>query len=145
MSQSSDQAPTFCPECGAPKVEGLSCWEQLGAILALEWHDPALSVVHFLTVASYNLQHPAQFTDEALAGLCAVFIDYLDHDVPASVLRERMARSLGGKKKVLKDKTEQKVLPRSWRFTIADVYIPDHSEDAAERVQQWANYIRSEF
>lgn len=145
MSQSSDQAPTSCPECGAPKVEGLTCWEQLGAILAWEWGDPDLSAVRFLTVAAYNLQHPAQFTEEALEGLRAAFIEYLDHDVPADILRKRVSRSLGGKKKVLKDKTTQKVSPRSWRITIADVYIPDRPEGAAGRVRQWASYIRSEF
>jgi hypothetical protein len=30
---------------------------------------------YFLTVASYNLQHPAQFTDEAINGLRATFIE----------------------------------------------------------------------
>jgi hypothetical protein len=124
---------------------GLSCWEQLGAILAWEWRDPALSAVHFLTVASYNLQHPAQFTDEALEGLRAAFIDYLDHDVPADILRKRVAHSLEGEKKVLKDKAEQKVSYRSWRITIADVYVPDRPEGAAGRVRQWARYIRSEI
>jgi hypothetical protein len=96
---------------------GLSCWEQLGAILAWEWRDPALSAVHFLTVASYNLQHPAQFTAEALEGLRALFIDYLVNDLPAGVLRERVARGMAAKKKVLKEKTEQKVWPRMlWRW-----------------------------
>lgn len=144
MSQSGIQTLSSCPECGASKVLGMSCYEQLGAILAWEWSDPALSAVHFLTLASYNLQHPAQFTEEALDGLRAAFIDYLDHDVPANILRKRVARSLGGKK-VLKDKAAQKEVPRSWRITIADVYVPDRPEDAARRVRQWARYIRSEI
>lgn len=48
---------TTCPECGAPTGDGLTCWEQLGSILAWEYNDPALMAEHFLTVASYNLQN----------------------------------------------------------------------------------------
>ncbi len=55
-----------CPECGARSVNGMNCWEQLGLLLAWEYDDPELQAEHFLTVAAYNLQHPAQFTDEAL-------------------------------------------------------------------------------
>jgi Family of unknown function (DUF5946) len=64
-----------CPECGGPIVNGMTCWEQLGAIGAWEFQDPDLRAEHFLTVAAYNLQHPAQFTDETLADLHTAFID----------------------------------------------------------------------
>ena len=55
-----DLEVAICLECGTRRVDGLTCWEQLGAILAWEWQDPELQAVHFLTVASYTLQHPAQ-------------------------------------------------------------------------------------
>jgi hypothetical protein len=58
-----------CPQCGAPTVEGLDCWGQLCAILSWEWQDPELLAVHFLTIASYNLQHPVQFEEKAIDGL----------------------------------------------------------------------------
>jgi hypothetical protein len=67
-----------CPECGASPVDGLNCWEQLGMVISWEGQDPELAAEHFLTVASYNLQHPAQFTEEALAGLRASFIERVD-------------------------------------------------------------------
>jgi len=35
----------------------------LGAIGAWEYQYSALMAAHFLAVASYNLQHPAQFTN----------------------------------------------------------------------------------
>ena len=63
MAESSDAAAGPCPECGGPRVNGLTCWEQLGMIGVWEFQDPELMAEHFLTVASYNLQHPAQFTD----------------------------------------------------------------------------------
>ncbi|MCB0185693.1 MAG: hypothetical protein KDE31_15605, partial [Caldilineaceae bacterium] len=59
-------------------VHALDCRGQLGAMIAWEWQDPELMAQHFLTIASYNLQHPAQFTAEALAGLREQFIDHLD-------------------------------------------------------------------
>ena len=132
-----------CPECGAPMVDGLTCWEQLGMLLSWEFQDPELSAEHFLTVASYNLQHPAQFTDEALAGLRVAFIDYLDQDVTTEELRRRAATTYAGSKRVLKDPVERQPVLRHWSMTIADVYLPDRPQAAAERVRAWAASIRS--
>ncbi len=133
--------PTTCPECGAPTLEGLTCWEMLGALIAWESDDPELMAQHFLTVASYNLQHPAQFTDQALAGLRIAVIDYLDHHVSASELRRRASRAYEGNRRVLKPKPERLPTLRQWPMTIADVYIPDHPEGAAERVKAWGESI----
>jgi hypothetical protein len=124
----------------------MSCWEQLGAVLAWEVQDSALQAEHFLTVSSYNLQHPGQFTEEALIGLRVLFIDHLDNDTPVKLLRRRAARSRAmSKEKVLKDEAERQIVRRHWPMTIADVYLPEHPEGAAERVRQWANSIRSEL
>ncbi|HEX2172318.1 MAG TPA: DUF5946 family protein, partial [Dehalococcoidia bacterium] len=90
------ETPGLCPECGAPPVAGLGCWEQFGAILAWEADDPDLRAEHFLTVATYNLQHPAQFTDEALAWLRAALIERLDKGVAVEEVRRRAARRFEG-------------------------------------------------
>jgi hypothetical protein len=137
--------PSTCPECGAPLVDGLACSEQFGAILAWEAHDPELLAEHFLTVASYNIQHPAQFTDEALAGLRAGLIDRLDNGVAVEELRRRAARIFNGPKRVLKRAAERRPVLRRWPLTIADVYISDHPAGAAERVRRWAAAIRGEL
>lgn len=134
-----------CPECGALTVDGMTCWEQLGGLLAWEAHDPELLAVHFLTVAAYNLQHPAQFTDEALAGFRVSFIDHLDHRLPVATIRRRTAAIYDGAKRVLKPGAERKPVVRQWRMTMADVYLPDQPDGAAERVRQWAAAIRSEL
>lgn len=131
-----------CPECGAPRVDGLTCWEMLGAIIAWEYQDPALQAEHFLTVAAYNLQHPAQFTDEALAGLRLALVDYLDHGVSTETLRRRATAVYEGQKRVLKPETERRPLPRQWSMTIVDVYLPDRPQGAAARVRQWAAIVR---
>lgn len=137
---------THCPECGAPLVDELTCWEQLGAVLAWEWQDPELLAVHFLTVASYNLQHPAQFTDEAIDGLRTVFIAHLDEEISIRKVRRRISQGAEGKQRVLKkDADRQPPVKCSWPMTIANVYIPDQPQGAADRVKAWAAAIRGQI
>lgn len=134
-----------CPECGAPMVNGLSCWEQLGAVLAWEWQDPELQAVHFLTVAAYNLQHPAQFTAAAIAGLRVAFSEHLDQGVAMAEVRRRVSAVAEGKTRVLKPAAERHPVLRLWLRTIADVYLPDQPQAAADRVRAWAVAIRQEI
>lgn len=145
MNDPATNHPAPCLECGAPAVDGLSCWEQLGLLIAWEYDDPELLAEHFLTVASYNLQHPAQFTDEVIAGLRITLIERLDNDLPVTEIRGRNAATYEGKKRVLKDESERRPVLRRWPMTIADVYIPDRPEGAAGRVRAWAAAIRREL
>lgn len=144
MTTPSNQ-PASCPECGAPSVEGLSCWAQLGGIIAWEWQDPELLAEHFLTVAAYNLQHPAQFTDAALAGLQTAYIDYLDHGIQIAEVRRRVGNVAAGATRVLKREEERHPVLRRWTMTIAHVYLPDQPAGAAARVRAWAASIRKEI
>lgn len=141
-NDSTDAPLPPCPECGAPATEGLDCWGQLGALLAWEWQDTELLAQHFLTVAGYNLQHPAQFTGEALAGLRAAFIAHLDEGLPVAAVRQRMGRMADGATRVLRPAAERRPVLRRWEMTIADVYIPGRPEGAAGRVRAWAAAIR---
>ena len=123
----------------------MDCWEQLAAILGWESQDPELAAEHFLTVASYNLQHPAQFTEEALESLKISLIDYLDHGIPAQTLRQRANKAYNGKKRVLKRESERHPVLRHWNMTIANVYLPGGPQGAADRVRRWAAVIRREL
>jgi hypothetical protein len=134
-----------CPECGAPRVDGFTCWEQLGAVLAWEWQDPELHALHFLIVASYNLQHPAQFTDEALAGIREQFIEHIERGVPVAEIRRLIGRAAAGATRVLKPAADRRPVLRQWPLTIADVYIPGEPQGAADRVKAWAAGIREEL
>jgi hypothetical protein len=134
-----------CPECGALHVAGLTCAEQFGVLLAWEYDDPELQAEHFLTVACYNVQHPAQFTEEAMAGLRSSLIDRLDHGASIDVLRQRAAGAYEGKKRVLKPESERRLEFRQWSMTISDVYLEGRRQGAANRVRRWATSIRSEF
>ena len=100
---------------------------------------------HFLTVASYNLQHSAQFTEEAITGLAQQFCEHLDKGLPVTEIRRRVAQSAEGKTKVLKPEAERHPVLKQWPMTIADVYLPDQPQGAAERVKAWATSIRSQL
>lgn len=112
-------------------MAGITCWEQLGAVIAWEWNDPELAAEHFLTVAYYNLQHPAQFMEDVIEGLRASVIEYLDKGVSVQTIRRRTLDVYDGKKRVLKPEAERRPNLREWRMTIADVYIPDQPAGAA--------------
>jgi hypothetical protein len=117
----------------------------MGAILAWEWQDPELAAVHFLTVASYNLQHPAQFTEPALHGLRKQFIAHLDEGVAVSEIRRRVGRLVAGATRVLKPPAERRPVLRRWSMTVADVYVSEQPAGAADRVKRWAACIRQEL
>jgi len=137
--------PGRCPECGATARDGMSCRDRLGLLLAWESDDPALAAEHFLTVACYNLQHPAQFTDAAIAGLGEVFIAHLDRGLPVAEIRRRVGTLARGQARVLRVESERRSVLRHWSMTIADVAVPDQPEGAAGRVRDWAASIRREL
>src|SRR5215217_7477305 len=101
MSEHNQPTAAHCPECAAPLVNGMTCWEMLGAIIAWEYEDSELLGEHFLTVASYNLQHPAQFTEATLTGLRAVFLDRLDRGLGIAEIRRRIGKATAGTTRVL--------------------------------------------
>ena len=132
-----------CPECGAPCVDGLGCREQFGQILAWEVDDAELRAVHFVTVASYNLQHPAWLTDEAITGLRQAYIDHLDRGVSVAEIRRRVSAAAAGAKRVRRDAASVRPVLRAWPMTIDEVYHDAQPDGAAERVRQWARAISS--
>lgn len=145
MNEQSQRHESSCSECGAPLVNGLTCWDMFGAILAWEAQDAELLAEHFLTVASYNLQHPAQFTEAALAGLRAAFIAHRDQGLGIAEIRRRITQVASGATRVLKPAAERRAVLRQWTMTIADVYLLDHPHGAAERVRAWSAAIRREL
>lgn len=145
MADRDGNGPTNCPECGAPRVNEMDCWWQLGGIISWEFENPELFAEHFFTVACYNLQHPAQFTEEASEQLRSGFIERLDHGLSVAEIRRRTAKVYEGSKRVLKRESDRFPVLRSWSMTIADVYIPDHPDGVVQRVRDWAAAIRREL
>lgn len=126
-------------------VDGTDCWGQFGAVLSWEWDDPALAALHFVTVASYNLQHPAQFTGEALAGLRQAYRDHLDHGKPVGEIRTQASEGARGGRRVLRPPEERRPVLRQSAMTISDVYQGGQRDGAAARVKMWAAAIRREM
>ncbi len=137
-----ENLPSVCPECGAQTTPDFSCRDTLAAILGWEGADPELSGLHFFTVAGFNLQHPAQFTDEALAGLKTGFREVMEGAASASSIRRQAARAFEGKRRVLKPEADCHPVRAEWEFTIKDVYAGGRSAGAAQRVRRWAEIIR---
>ena len=133
-----------CSECGALSHDGLTCQERLHGILALEPNDPELQSLHFLTVAAYNIQHPAQFTDDAIAGLRRNFVEYLDGKLTIEGIRER-AKEFNGSKKVLRPAFERHPVLVCWKMTTADVFLPFQPHGTAVRVKQWVESVNNEL
>jgi hypothetical protein len=98
-----------------------------------------------VTVASYNLQHPAQFEPAALEGLWEAYAEHLDHGLPVSEIRRRMSGAYEGARRVLVPAAERRPVQRSWSLTIAHVYPSSGPAGAAERVREWAAAVRAEF
>jgi len=132
----------MCPECGAARVEGRDCSQMLQELTSWEWDDPALAEMHFATVASFNLQHPAAFTDSALAGLRSALVEHLDEGLPVAEIRRRHAAAYEGATRVLKPVAERTTRLRTWPVTIAHAYEGGRA-GAVQRVREWALAVRS--
>lgn len=70
-----------CVGCGGlvPRMEGPThryiesspgCWHMYGQVLAREYSDPALGVLHRLTVDAYAVQHPGRPSPQAIQSVC---------------------------------------------------------------------------
>jgi hypothetical protein len=114
-------------------------------LIGRESIDERLRQKHFLMVAAYNLQHPAQFTVAAIQGLQTAFAEYLDGAISIAEIRRRTARAYDGPTPVRKQEGQRTVVRRDWSMTIANVYVPNDLERAAERVQSWAEEVRHEI
>lgn len=132
-----------CPECGASSLDGLDCQGMLGFLLAWEWQDPELLSVHFLTVSSYQLQHPASLTDDAVCGLQTAVARFLDGEVTTVQIRVQTARAYDGAARVRRRASDIQPCLRAWSMTVADVYAGGQA-GAAARVRAWAQVVRTE-
>ncbi len=145
MGEQIDMDVPNCPECGALSHDGLTCRERFHVMLVMEGQDPELASCHFLTVACYNLQHPSQFTAEALERLRYALKGFLDRTVTIDEIRQRTSFEHDGPKKVQRPAWGQQIILNRWTMTTADVCRPFQTQGTADRVKQWAESIRREI
>jgi hypothetical protein len=123
----------------------MTCRDRLGLLLAWEAQDAALLAEHFLSVACFNLQHPAQLTEAARDGLRDAFVARMDQGTAIVELRRRVGRVAAGATRVLRPEGDRRPVLRRWRMTIADVVGPEGPAGAAGRVRAWAAAVRDEL
>jgi hypothetical protein len=126
-----------CLQCGA-----IGCKDKYGEMLALEFEQPTIfGAVHHITVNCYNLQHPAEFSDEALAWMKEALHDIVEHDLPGPALLKRARSTFGGDYRVRRNDTRARAPARTrWSMTVADVRT-DSPEIYVENVRTWAASI----
>ncbi len=123
----------------------MGCRQLLECVLGWEAQDAELASRHFLTVAAFNLQHPAQYTDEANAILRTAFIDVVENRATPADIRRRMGVRFAGARRVLKPASAHNAVARRWKLTVADVYAAGSVQGAAVRVNEWAASIREDI
>lgn len=134
-----------CAECGASDRDARSCREQWDELLALEFSDVRAGPAHFLTVACYQLQHPAAFRlGEAMLGQLRISLErVVVEGVPVEQVRRDASRSFDGPQRVRDDGTAPPPM-LAWSRTVADVGPPDPASHL-ERVRAWAEAILADL
>lgn len=124
---------------------GRTCRQAFEAALALEFENPAVfGRVHHLTVTCYNLQHPHQFTPEALKLMNKGLRALVAGEIQPGDLRAAMGRTFSGSRKVLRqDPTPPRLHP--WRLTTADLALDSGPEAFIASVRRWASSIVEEL
>ena len=135
-----------CGECGAQLDPGRTCRDYFNDMLALESQVPGGpgNKAHFLAVASYNLQHPADFTPDVLAGLRKTFGDVLGGRATAADALARARKATDGSTRVLRrpgdPPTRPDGWPTRWAMTVRDVCDAPVSR-YLQQVQAWATSV----
>jgi hypothetical protein len=124
-------------------VEGKTCREAFEELISREFQDPVCGQVHHLTVLCYDLQHPLQFTREALEWSRAALQAAVEQGVSPVELRRFARRQFSGKAKpkVTRQAQPEEAAPRiHWRMTALDV-LGESAEGHNQRVEAWARSV----
>lgn len=83
-----------CVKCGAVHPQDNTCESIFNEFMALEFTDPSYGQVHFLTVASYMVQHEG-YSDEMYVWVQTALRRHLEEGYPAELIRQDMAKGPG--------------------------------------------------
>jgi hypothetical protein len=131
-----------CHQCGGLPMDGKSCREKFEDALALEFGDPVIfSAVHHITVICYNIQHPYDFSEEALEWMKSTLRSIIVDELTGADVREQARKKYNGgikvKSKASSDKMNAKM---NWSMTIMDVRT-DNAEVYTKDIKTWAKSI----
>jgi hypothetical protein len=137
-----------CPDCGADIPDGENCHGKFEQLLAHEYAFPqAFGTVHHMTVAAYSLQHPRDYSRDALKLWRVILAESLDGlTTPTQFLERARAQFSGGLRVREKGALPPPEWPHAWPVTVLDVLVPPGEVPDAEghivRVKRWAASIR---
>jgi hypothetical protein len=124
---------------------GETCRTLFERLLAHEYTFPAaFGAVHHITVAAYSLQHPHNYSRDAIRMWRVIIAESLDGlSTPANFLQRARAQFSGGVRVREPGAVPPDGWPHLWPATAADVVGSTDADDHIERVRQWAESIRS--
>jgi hypothetical protein len=135
-------------------VEGKTCREAFEELIAREFQYPVCGQVHHLTVLCYDLQHPRQFTPQALAWSQDALRAAVEEGVSPVELRRRARQQFSRKNKprVIKESSPasfaeagEKDKPAfRWRMTALDA-LGESAEGHNQRVEAWARSVLADL
>ena len=126
-----------CPECGAA---GSACETRFNEFLALEFTETGFGAVHYLTVATYMLQHSSNLSREDWLQMRELLREFLLENKPPTFIRKQNKDFVDSGKRRFKIKSKD-ALPvihkNTWTKTILDVLFDD-SDSYCNGVNEWA-------
>lgn len=135
-----------CPECGSLLDDVAECRDYLNEMIRWDFEDfIGVGKVHHLTVLSYNLQHPSQYSPQGLEDAKASLQEFLinpesfkEHD---AWNRKMLASDVRDWKitGTPEDHGEYEMVP-VWKMTASDVVKGGLSE-YVENVKEWASSV----
>ena len=125
----------ICPECGAE-----NCQARFDEFLVLEFTDADYGAVHYLTVATYMLQHSSKLTKEGWLHMRWLLKEFLvENKSPAFIRKQNKDLVDSGKRKFkIASKDGRPVISKTtWTKTILDVQV-DNAQVYCDDVTVWA-------
>lgn len=113
------------------------CWAAFGRVLAREYADPALSVVHRLSVDAYAVQHPGQPSRQSIQSVGVHLVRlclFLERGLQPQAANAAMLAAARRKA----DYTWLEPPASRGALTVADVASADSAEAHARQVRAWA-------
>nr|WP_145159338.1 DUF5946 family protein [Paenibacillus terrae] len=137
--------PNTCVLCNADLPQGITCESIFNEFLALEFNDPSYGRVHFLTVASYMVQHQG-YSDEMYAWIQSALQKHLEEGYATELIRQDMAKGPGSTKGIRRPLDAQPLPKIYWTMTIADVAAQMYdAESYCKLIEQWGRTTLKEM
>ncbi|RAV21589.1 DUF5946 family protein [Paenibacillus contaminans] len=135
----------ICAKCGAELSQENTCESIFNEFMALEFTDPSYGQVHFLTVASYMVQHEG-YSDDMYVWVQSALRRHLEEGYPTELIRQDMAIGPGSTKGIRRPLNAIPQPKVAWTMTIADVASQMHDSDSYFKlIEQWGRTALKEM